>query len=337
MTKFFKHNSYNSNKELIIPLNKEAIFMKARVILISGLVVAIIFWIGLQISDRIVGESNQTLKKDSVITPPEEQTNISFNPPSLDDVPEGPLGEAILYGYNLVNETNVYADEYVGNQLSCSSCHAGAGLKEIGSPLVGVTTQYPQYRPREGIVFTLEDRINGCMIRSMNGKPFPNDSKEMRAMIAYLTYISQGIPVGSELSWREQNNMKNVPIPDLDNGKQLYEQTCVACHATDGSGIGANTGPALWGDNSFNDGAGMTRLSKMAAFIQRNMPPGKENTFTDQEAADIAAYILSHDRPEFPDKDKDFPHGGKPSDFIDKERREQIRNGTIDWKEVVGQ
>lgn len=27
----------------------------------------------------------------------------NYNPPSLEDVPEGPEGEAILFGYNLVN------------------------------------------------------------------------------------------------------------------------------------------------------------------------------------------------------------------------------------------
>lgn len=308
--------------------------MKAKFVLTSMLIVVVIIWLGIEISDRITGD---TQAESSVVQTSSEETSISFNPPSLDNVPEGPLGEAIIDGYHLVNETNVYADEYVGNDLSCTSCHAGAGLEELGSPFVGVTTQYPQYRPREGIVFTLEDRINGCMIRSMNGKPFPNDSPEMRAMIAYFTYISEGIPVGADLPWREQNNMDHVPIPNLADGEQIYQQSCIACHAVDGSGIGANTGPALWGDNSFNDGAGLTRLSKMTAFIQRNMPPSDKGSLTDQEAANIAAYILQHERPEFEGKDDDFPYGGKPSDFIDKERREQIIDGTIDWKEVVGQ
>lgn len=303
------------------------------------LVLAIIFIIaGCQNSTNSEPNKQQTDETSSGDANVEnnEADWLSHNPPSLDDVPEGPEGEAILYGYNLVNETNVYASEYVGNQLSCTSCHAGAGLDKDGSSFVGVTTQYPQYRPREGIVFTLEDRINGCMIRSMNGEMFPNDSEEMRAIVAYFTYISHGVPVGAEIPWRDPNNMKEVPVPDLANGEQLYQQSCIACHGEDGSGIGANAGPALWGENSFNDGAGLTRLSKMAAFIQRNMPPGQENTFTKQEAADIAAFILKHDRPEFAGKANDFPHGGKPTDFIDSEKRKQIEDGTIDWEEVVG-
>lgn len=311
----------------------------SRVILSSGIVIFLIVWLGIQISDRIYFDEKNNVSGE-IADSSEEMTDateeFAHNPPSLEDVPDGPLGEAIVDGYNLVNETHIYAEAYVGNELSCTSCHAGAGLEEHGSSFVGVTTQYPQYRPREGIVFTLEDRINGCMIRSMNGKPFPNDSEEMRAMIAYFTYISEDIPVGADLPWRERNNMDNVPVPNITAGEALYEKSCISCHGANGEGIGANTGPALWGDNSFNDGAGLTRLSKMAAFIQNNMPPGEENSFTDQEAADIAAYILKHHRPEFPGKADDFPHGGKPSDFIDKEKREQIEDGTINWEEVVG-
>jgi thiosulfate dehydrogenase len=44
-------------------------------------------------------------------------------------------------------------------------------------PLTGVWGQFPQYRAREGAVVTLEDRINGCMERSMNGRALPLDSR----------------------------------------------------------------------------------------------------------------------------------------------------------------
>src|SRR5699024_5347601 len=82
---------------------------------------------------------------------------------------DDPMTEAIQYGEEIFNETNTVMSDYVGNELSCQSCHADGGLSKSSS-LVGVTTDYPQYRPREGIVFTLEDRINGCMVRSMNGE-----------------------------------------------------------------------------------------------------------------------------------------------------------------------
>nr|WP_246860999.1 c-type cytochrome [Bacillus sp. REN3] len=260
---------------------------------------------------------------------------IEFNPPSMEDVPDGPLGESIKYGEKLVMETNTVADEYVGNNLSCASCHANGGTVKEEAPLVGLTSVYPDYRPREGVVFTLEDRINGCMIRSMNGKEFAYDSKEMRAMMAYFQYLSKGIPGGAEMPWRAAKEPKQYPVPSVQDGEKLYAQSCASCHAQDGSGTGTNTGPAVWGENSFNDGAGMSRFTKMAGYVQKNMPKGQGGTLSDQDASNLAAYILSHDRPEWKGHDGDWPKGGRPKDIINKEKREQIKNGTINWEEML--
>ncbi|RKD25840.1 hypothetical protein BEP19_02590 [Ammoniphilus oxalaticus] len=257
------------------------------------------------------------------------------NPPLMADLdPNDPMTAVIQYGEEVFNETNTVLPEKVGNELSCMSCHADGGLS-LSSSMVGVTTQYPQYIPRAGHAVTLEDRINGCMVRSMNGEKLEADSDEMRAMISYLTYISEGIEVGADLPWRMLNTMDEIPEPSIERGESLYsEKSCIACHAVDGSGTGANSGPALWGDNSFNDGAGLGRLTKMAGYIKNNMPIGASEPLTDQEAADLAAYLLSHDRPIWKGHDTDWPNGGRPTDIIDQQRREKIREGTFDWSEI---
>src|SRR5690625_1163635 len=248
--------------------------------------------------------------------------------------PDHPMTEPIQYGEKIFNETNTVLPDYVGNELSCQSCHADGGLS-ASSTLVGVVADYPQYRPREGIVFTLEDRINGCMIRSMNGEMIQNDSEEMRALVAYMTYISEGVEIGAERPWVTVNSMDEVPEPNVENGEELYEKkNCLSCHGDDGQGTGANTGPALWGDDSFNDGAGMGRLTKMAGYLQNNMPIGAEYELTDQEAADLAAYILMHDRPVWEGHDEDFPNGNRPTDIITQDRRDQIQKGEFDWSEI---
>jgi thiosulfate dehydrogenase len=261
-------------------------------------------------------------------------TETVHTPPAMEDLdPDDPATEAILYGEEIFNETNVVLPE-VGNELSCQSCHADGGLAQSSS-MVGVAAVYPQYRPREGITFTLEDRVNGCMIRSMNGEEIPNDGEEMRALIAYMTYISKGVEIGADRPWVKVNSMDELPEPDLARGEELYEKkNCLSCHGDDGAGTGANTGPALWGDNSFNDGAGMGRMTKMAGYLQNNMPVGQENTLTDQEAADLAAFLLMHDRPEWKGHDTDFPHGKRPTDIITKDRREQMQAGEFDWTEI---
>lgn len=277
--------------------------------------------------------------------PVEEVAGITHSPPSMDDVPEGPLGEAILRGFDLVNDTSnvlrseatsVEAGEAAVNQLSCTSCHAGAGLEENSSSMVGVSAVYPMYIPRSDQIVTLEERINGCMVRSMNGQKFADDDEDLDAMVAYLTYISEGIPVGAELPWRHQNNMVNVPTPNVADGEEFYQQSCIACHAGDGSGTGSNSGPALWGEGSFNDGAGLARMSKMAGYIQKNMPIGADYELSDQEASDLAAYILSQDRPIFKGHDKDWAGSKPPTDLMNEKVRNQVKDGTVDWDEVLG-
>jgi thiosulfate dehydrogenase len=57
--------------------------------------------------------------------------------------------------------------------------------------------------------------------------------------------------------------------------------------------------PALWGKNSFNDGAGMNQVPKMAAFVQHNMPQNRMGILTPQEAYDVAAFVHQQPRPAF--------------------------------------
>lgn len=97
------------------------------------------------------------------------------------------------------------------------------------------------------------------------------------------------------------------------------------CHGADGEGIKNAKGqwvyPPLWGDESFNIGAGMARTYTAAAFVKRNMPIGMHNKFplgqgglTDQEAVDVAEYFSHQPRPDFAGKVKDWPNGKKPAD-----------------------
>lgn len=161
----------------------------------------------------------------------------------------------------------------------------------------------------------------------MNGETIPYDSKEMRAMVSYLTYISKGIPVGADIPWRMLNTMKDYPEPNIANGEESYKQQCLSCHGGNGEGIGANIGPAVWGENSFNDGAGMARMTKMAGYIYRNMPVGQEGTLTKQQASDIAAYILSHDRPKWKGRENDWPAGGAPKDVPYYDELKSVKEG----------
>lgn len=212
-----------------------------------------------------------------------------------------------------MNQTGALARPYVGNGLSCSSCHLDAGRQPHAFPLVGVYARYPEYRRRNDAVQTMEERLDDCFERSMNGKALPADSVQMRDLVSYLAWISRGVPIGGTVQGGRMPRLSPPRHkPDILRGQALYAQNCAMCHGIDGAGVA--TFPALWGPRSFNIGAGMAHLHNIAAFIRYQMPLTHPGSLSDQQAFDLAAFVLHHPRPDFPGKVHDWPHGGKPAD-----------------------
>jgi thiosulfate dehydrogenase len=254
------------------------------------------------------------------------QINLpEWKAPAIGSVGNDQLGELIKYGYALMvdtaNQIGPAATDptkrYSGNNLSCQNCHLGAGTQPYAMPLVGVWGQFPQYRGREGQIGTLEERVNGCMERSMNGRALPLDGHEMKALLAYMKWLSTGVPDGAKLVGAGTMNVKEPNrAADPNRGVKVFTQVCAQCHGQDGLGKRAASGngyqfPPLWGPDSYNDGAGMTRVLTAAAFVQHNMPFG--TTFdapvlSDDDAYDVAAYINSKERPSVTDLGKDYPN-----------------------------
>ncbi len=123
----------------------------------------------------------------------------NYNVSVLDNSKEN---EEIKYGYEVFQSTPKYLGQnngkeamaYAGNNLSCNNCHLWAGTKPYAAPLIGVIQRFPQFRGRENKIGTIEERINGCMERSMNGNMLPPENKEMKAMVAYLNWLSRFAP-----------------------------------------------------------------------------------------------------------------------------------------------
>ena len=247
-----------------------------------------------------------------------------WGPPDIATVGNDPFSTLVKYGRALLTDTANQigpsvpdpAKRLTGNNLACQNCHLQAGTQPYAMPLIGILGQFPRYRAREGTVVTLEGRINGCMERSMNGRALPLESTEMKALSSYMRWLSAGIPDGSMLIGAGTLRIKEpARAADLVHGAQTYAQACAACHGPDGLGVRAQSGlgyqfPPLWGPDSFNNGAGMSRILTAAAYAMHNMPLG--TTFdapvlTDEEAYDAAGYIVSQNRPEKRDLDRDFP------------------------------
>ena len=248
-----------------------------------------------------------------------------FDPPRLADMLTAPNAEQVVRGMRLHLQTKDLLPDNVGNALNCTSCHLNAGTVADGSPFVGVSAFFPGYAPRAGRQITLADRINGCFRRSMNGQPLPVQSPDMQAMIVYFDWMKGNTQPEDKVAGRGVGKIDPALKPDRENGRQVYAKQCAVCHGNEGEGLKRASGdwvfPPLWGDESFNIGAGMARTYTAAAFVKRNMPIGFHEQFplgqgglSDQDAVDVADYFSHQPRPDFPDKVKDWPNGGKPAD-----------------------
>lgn len=219
----------------------------------------------------------------------------SFDPQA---VPTGQVGDAVRYGYELIVHTRAHLKPYITANMDCAACHISGGTKARGGTFVGIAAQFPQWNKRAKRVITLQDRLAECFLYSMNGHPPPYYSREMEAMVAYITYLSRGAKIGTKPDPNVRIAQFNPPSkPDPKRGAQIYTQKCSMCHGASGAGSAAF--PPLWGPASFNDGAGMHRLAMMAGFVRYNMPKNAPGTLSDQESYDVSAYVLSHSRPKF--------------------------------------
>jgi thiosulfate dehydrogenase len=230
----------------------------------------------------------------------------------------GPATDLIAYGEKLIAETARHigpdtadpAMRYAGNNLACTNCHMRAGLQRLAAPFVSTFTSYPLMV--DDRVVTLTDRINGCMTRSMNGRPLPEESREMQGLVAYIEFLGRGSPADIRVPGMGLAQLA-APAQEASavRGATLYAAQCARCHGAAGQGKyreadSRSAGyefPPLWGDASINDAAGMSKLRMAAGFIAANMPYGVDQgapPLASQAAWDIAAFMTTQKRPRGP-------------------------------------
>lgn len=192
-----------------------------------------------------------------------------------------------------------------GNALRCTSCHLDNGTRARAMSWIGSTSRYPKFRRRPGYEESLARRVNECIARSLAGKMLPEDSPEMRDMLAYIaTLDSPAKPVAVDTVKLQGNATR---------GAADYGTSCARCHGAAGQGVNS-VAPAVGGPESYSIGAGMARQNTLATFLLHNMPFDGTDTLTAQRAADIAAYVLTMARQDHPGKERDWPRGDPPAD-----------------------
>ncbi|MEH6823309.1 MAG: c-type cytochrome [Motiliproteus sp.] len=235
-------------------------------------------------------------------------------PDAPTEYPKGELGKMVKLGEDIIFNTNTHplTREMVGNDLKCSSCHLNGGKTKTLGTFIGTAAAFPAYSPREKSVQTLQNRINNCFMRSQNGKRPIIDTEASIAMATYVTWLSSGQPINmnpkkpvnnhfSDTWWGKKwvlPMIKSADSSNYQNGAKLYAEKCASCHQPDGQGLAAANFPPVWGDRSYNTGAGLSKPEKLPTYLLHNMPLGNPN-LTKEEAVDISLYVTAQPRPDF--------------------------------------
>lgn len=238
-------------------------------------------------------------------------------------------GKLISYGYALIAHTSVYLGPkgivaHISNGMNCQNCHLDGGMLPYALNFGKTFATYPQYKARSNTIQTIYERVNDCFERSLNGKALDTTSKEMQAIYAYIQWLDKSVPKGDVRGGTTDMKLQYMnTAASVSKGRDVFINNCVQCHGNDGQGKLNTDGneyvyPPLWGDNSYNDGAGLYRISTFASFVKNNMPFGTDYhhpKLSDEEAWNVAAFVNSQPRPH-KDQSNDWKNiFKKPIDF----------------------
>jgi thiosulfate dehydrogenase len=263
----------------------------------------------------------------------------------IDNSVLGEERELIIYGQDLIAHTSKYLGPkgsvaQITNGMNCQNCHLQAGAKAWGNNYAAVFSTYPKFRDRSGQIETIYKRVADCMERSLNGTAVDSNSRAFKAIYAYIKWLGKDVkkdekPYGSGIE--KLTYLDRAANPK--NGQIVYTNQCQSCHGANGEGqLTADaleyTYPPLWGSHSYNDGAGLYRISNFAGYVKNNMPnllTSHENpTLTEAESWDVAAFVnsqprphlnQSNDWPKFEKKPIDFPFGPYADSFSEMQHK----------------
>ncbi len=258
---------------------------------------------------------------------------------------QGEEREMIIYGEDLISNTSKYLGPkgtvlQITNGMNCQNCHLQSGKLEWGNNYSAVASTYPKFRDRSGTIESIPTRVNDCFERSLNGKAIDTAGKEMQAIVAYIKWLGKDVEKGEKPAGagiRELTYLNRAADPA--KGKTVYLAKCQSCHGQNGEGASDPNGygfayPPLWGEHSYNTGAGLFRLSRFAGYVKDNMPfnlaTHSNPALTDEEAWDVAAFVnsqprpqkdISHDWPDISKKPFDHPFGPYADGFDEAQHK----------------
>lgn len=289
----------------------------------------------------------KALRQSTRQIPPVMAADSGWTAPSLytDHELKGDERAKVIYGEELIAHTSTYFGPRgtvapISNGMNCQNCHLQAGKKIWGNNYSAVFANYPKYRDRSGSIESIYKRVSDCFERSLNGTAPDSNSREYQSIEAYIRWLGKGVKKGEKPAG---SGIEKLPFPDRAadpvKGQAVYLSQCQRCHGDGGEGKKSFDGtaydyPPLWGEHSYNTGAGLYRVSILAGYIKNNMPFNMAShdlpSLTNEQAWDVAAYINSQPRPsrdlsrDWPDISKkpfDHPFGPYTDGFSEQQHK----------------
>ena len=328
---------------------------RTRAGIILLVLVGILYWFWPKKSQSVLADKSP---EDHVLS---AKTKL-WTAPDSNSIPQNDSGKLIRYGKILIHETARFLGPkgtvgHFSNGMNCQNCHLESGTRVWAGNFGSVAALYPRFSERRGGPETVNQRITDCFERSMNGHAPDSNSLEMRAMSAYIRWLGKDVEKGKKppvLVWNHLLFWTGPQIP-AEEGTSISVSASVA---TESNGEGKTDSltngyqyPPLWGEHSYNTGAGLYRLTKFAPFVKANMPYGSnydKEQLSVEEAWDLAAFVNSRPRPRkkfrqdwpnillkpvdlpdgpFPDKYTSFQHKYGPFEPIARFKKEMAASG----------
>lgn len=324
---------------LFAVINKLMLIIAFLVVGLAAIPV-ILFFSGRQ-SDKPQEAQNESVTSGSSFTKTKPVSEF-WIAPDINSITDATLKSRVEYGRELIAHTAKYLGpkgsvKQISNGMNCQNCHLQAGTVVFGNNYGSVASMYPKFRARSGKQEDIYKRVNDCFERSLNGTALDTASKEMQAIKSYMVFLGSNVQKGEKAPGSGFKELAYLDrAADPAKGKMVYESKCKNCHQENGEGLLMGeeySFPPLWGKNSYNDGAGLFRLSNFARYVKYNMPQGATHDnpqLSDEEAWDVAAFVNTMARPhkstpkDWPDISKkpvDHPFGPYADQFTEQQHK----------------
>jgi mono/diheme cytochrome c family protein len=195
------------------------------------------------------------------------------------------------------------------NGYACATCHRATSQDQPDRTLPGATLAGVTRRPTfwGGSIVALEDAVGLCFEKFMRGGRFDPNQERSIALYAYLDSLaSRPDAVTSAVPFTVPGFTRPPEAGDVTRGQRAYDRACSYCHGAPRRAVPAPiTSATVLPDDTEREhtaAGGYTVESLRQVFVEKSrhgsflgfagvMPPFSTETLSDQDLADITAYL----------------------------------------------